>query len=572
MNDDESAGSNLDECRIIDTAERHHLIAEKCGTESIGSRRASLAVDVDDNAKDTMWDTYISEEHIKIKDSGSDDYVKYLKKRVAELERSLEKEQTFAKDLRKELDEERKCTAAYNLASTKAMNTEKILTDDCQVKNEPNEVLVQTSRPERIDRKGTLSPDEVMRYSRQLLLTDGFGVEGQIKLLSSSILVIGAGGIGSSLLQYLAASGIGRISIVDFDQVDTSNLHRQVIHKSCNTGKNKALSATQALHDLNPTIQVLPIQKCLTHDNALKLVSTHDCIIDASDNPQTRYIVNDACVLAKKPLISGSAMGTEGQLTVYNSNMTGNDPYGCYRCLYPKMNSSDGCKSCSDNGVLGTVPGLIGILQATEAIKLLTGIGSTLHDRLLMYDSLRCSFISIKKPPRNKTCLVCGEKPLIKTLEDSECLTREKMLGPNIDSSMQQKRVKLEKSFPSALNVSCKDFESMRKSGASLILLDVRVERQYELCHLQESINIPLHELRKQVKRIESLSEGEKPVYVICRRGIASAEATRMLLEVIESYDDPDSARKSSRIHSVFNISGGYASYQVEVDPSFPRY
>jgi adenylyltransferase and sulfurtransferase len=215
-----------------------------------------------------------------------------------------------------------------------------------------------------------LSPDQVERYSRQLLLQEGFGVKGQGKMLSSSVLVVGAGGIGSTVLLYLAACGIGRISVLDFDVVETSNLHRQIIHKQKNVGLNKAVSACQTLLDLNPSIQCRPLQTILNHLNAMEIIQDHDCIVDASDNPRTRYLINDACVLAGKPLISGSAIGTEGQLSVFNWK---DGP--CYRCLFPKPSITAGAKSCSDNGVLGPVPGLIGVLQSLEVIKVLTDTG-----------------------------------------------------------------------------------------------------------------------------------------------------------------------------------------------------
>lgn len=215
-----------------------------------------------------------------------------------------------------------------------------------------------------------LTPDQIERYSRQLLIAGGFGVKGQLKLLNSSVLIIGAGGIGSTVILYLAASGVGKLTIVDFDEVDVSNLHRQVIHKSHDVGMNKAESARRAAKALNPSIEVEIIKMPLTAVNALSIVSTHDCVVDASDNPQTRYTVNDACVLGNVPLVSGSAIGYEGQLTVYNYK---GGP--CYRCLYPKQSTTEGSKTCSDNGVLGPVPGIIGILQAVETIKVLTGLG-----------------------------------------------------------------------------------------------------------------------------------------------------------------------------------------------------
>ena len=215
-----------------------------------------------------------------------------------------------------------------------------------------------------------LSPKEIERYSRQLLIAGGFGVKGQLKLLSSSVLIIGAGGIGSTVILYLAASGVGKLTIVDFDSVDVSNLHRQVIHRSTDVDLNKAESARRAVKDLNPLIQCEIVKTPLTDSNALQLVSQHDCVVDASDNPLTRYTVNDACVIGGKPLVSGSAIGTEGQLTVYNCK---GGP--CYRCLYPKPSASEGSKTCADNGVLGPVPGLIGVLQAVETLKVLTDFG-----------------------------------------------------------------------------------------------------------------------------------------------------------------------------------------------------
>ena len=223
-----------------------------------------------------------------------------------------------------------------------------------------------------------LSPGHIERYSRQLLLHDGFGVLGQHKLLSSSVLVVGAGGIGSTVLLYLAASGIGRISVLDFDSVERSNLHRQIIHKEQTVGVNKAVSACLAVNELNPTIECRPLAIMLTWENAMEIVKDHDCIVDASDNPRTRYLINDACVLAGKPLISGSAIGTEGQLSVFNHGEDG----PCYRCLYPKPSITSGAKSCSDNGVLGPVPGLIGVMQALEVLKVLTGTGYVKYSQM----------------------------------------------------------------------------------------------------------------------------------------------------------------------------------------------
>jgi adenylyltransferase/sulfurtransferase len=402
--------------------------------------------------------------------------------------------------------------------------------------------------------------DDIVRYSRQLLLQDGFGVTGQCKLLSSSVLVVGAGGIASTLVLYLAASGVGHFSVADFDDVDMSNLHRQVIHRDCNVGLNKAVSACRAALALNPTVRCSPIQEPLTFDNALAIVSRHDVVVDASDNPRTRYLVNDACVFARKPLISGSAMGTEGQLTVYNYD---NGP--CFRCLYPNQSASEGCKSCSDNGVLGPVPGLIGILQAVEVIKLITGIGKPMNDRLLMYDSLRCSFVNVKKPPKSGSCPICGEKPQILTMKDSKAFSvgARGPAGVNVDGSIQNSPNELP-ALSKALEISCTDYNEIRRGGVEHVLLDVRVKEQFAMCSLEGSTNIPLAELESQIDRVEELSGGVKPVFCLCRRGIASAYATHKI--------DEATKKRGLRIHAVRNITGGLAAWSAEVDPYFPKY
>jgi len=423
-----------------------------------------------------------------------------------------------------------------------------------------------------IDAIQSLAPHQVSRYSRQLLLSDGFGVTGQKQLLSSSILVIGAGGIGSSVLLYLAASGIGHITIVDYDNVEMSNLHRQVIHQDCNSSKkindvgmNKALSAKQAMLKLNPTISVTALNAVISSTNALELVSKHDLVVDACDNPLTRYLVNDACILANKTLVSGSAMGTEGQLTVYNYQPTNKESEGeekpqkrtaCYRCLYPNPNPSEGCKSCSDNGVLGMVPGTIGILQAVEVIKIITGVGNVMHDRLLMYDSLNCSFLNIKKPPRRKNCAVCSEEEVatIKSMEDS-AKSLENVRGPSVCAVKSPANV-----LPEENKISCIKYNEVRQSNVPHVLLDVRVPRQYEMCSLDGSINLPLGQLQSKLEMVDKLSNnGELSVYCLCRRGIASAAAVKVIQE-------------STYKGKVYNIEGGLTSWVQSVDTDFPQY
>jgi len=489
---------------------------------------------------------------------------------MIELERMMERKyQNEIDDLRNQV---------HNLKSSD-------INDDAQAKNvmdhgggsssnnscgfDPSISSKKSKKSENDSLVSSMTSDQITRYSRQLLLNDGFGVKGQQKLLSSSVLVIGAGGIGSTVLLYLAASGIGNITVIDFDKVEMSNLHRQIIHKENNIGLNKAVSACHTMKQLNPTITCTAIQDMLTHENALDIVSRHDCVVDACDNPKTRYIVNDACILSgNKPLISGSAMGTEGQLTVY-----GYKDASCYRCLYPRVNPTEGCKSCSDNGVLGTVPGLIGILQATETIKVLTGIGSTMHDRLLMYDSIRCTFMNIKKLPPRKDCAICGLNPTIKTMQDSKEISGQaRGPQPQLNSSslsssssnntndISSAKILVSSSIAPEMNVSCKEYEQVRNENRSHLLLDVRVKRQFEMCNLSGAVNIELGNIETQIVDIEKMCGAETPVFCICRRGIASTEAARVLSQNLSSTA------------KVYNIVGGYNSWVKEVDASFPYY
>jgi adenylyltransferase/sulfurtransferase len=418
-----------------------------------------------------------------------------------------------------------------------------------------------------------LRPDQISRYSRQLLLSDGFGVEGQRELLSTSVLVIGAGGIGSTVLLYLAAAGVGHVTVVDYDSVEMSNLHRQVVHRDVDAsdgtdrrggGTNKAISARRAMLDLNPTLSCTALAIAVDADNALELASRHDVVVDACDNPRTRYLLNDACILAGKPLVSGSAMGTEGQLTVYNYQSHGAASDGamkrtaCYRCLYPKPVVAEGCKSCNDNGVLGMVPGVVGILQAVEVIKVATGIGSVMHDRLMMYDSLHCAFINVKKPPARSNCAICSSDATIRTMLDSE-RSLDNVRGPSICALPTPGGTPLSVEQ----SVSCTEYNEVLSKGQPHVLLDVRVARQYEMCSLKGAINLPLEQLESQLERVGLLSRGELPIYCICRRGIASEAATRIIQQSIKD---------GNPVHSVYNIRGGLNSWAKTVDLEFPQY
>jgi len=435
-----------------------------------------------------------------------------------------------------------------------------------------------------------LTKDEVERYSRQLLMSSNMlgGVPGQIRLRNSRVVVVGAGGIGSTVLLYLAAAGVGHLTVVDFDVVETSNLHRQIIHSTATVGQSKAHSARRAVLALNPMIQCAAAETAVTVDTVQDLIQHADCVVDASDNPATRYLLNDACYFVSQqqrrrqrpplPLVSGSAVGTEGQCTVYHyNNNTNNNTNGCYRCMYPKQSTAS-CQSCSDAGVLGPVPGLVGILQAVEVLKILTATSNTitaanndaataniLTDHLLLYDAAQAQFWRWKKPPRQAaTCALCGDQPTIRSLDDTRT-SLATVRGP----ATAQCRACPE---PQAWDVSCREYyDRQQQQGAASsephLLLDVRVPAQFALCHLPRAVNLPLRDIVEDVDQVRKLIDSDNnnndnntdfPIYCVCRRGIASVTAAQLL-----------------RAHGwtrVYNLRQGLDAWRRDVDPSFPKY
>lgn len=455
-----------------------------------------------------------------------------------------------------------------------------------------------------------LTAAEIERYSRQLILSesDGFGVKEQLHMMrDSSVLVIGAGGIASTLLLYLAAAGVGCITIFDFDTVQPSNLHRQVLYSNAQVGQNKAVAAKAAMLRLNPTLpNIVSIPHAFGADDAaLQTVAAHTVVVDASDNPATRYLVNDACVLAghHTPLVSGSAVGTQGQVTVYNYSNVGSSS-GCYRCLYPNPALQSECRSCADAGVLGPVPGVIGLLQAMEVLKILaaqatsnsSGFGArVLHDRLVLYDGASCTFAGVKKPKARRTdCPVCGSQPTIRSMADSQRNLQDTR-GPSIsplDATTSTSTGGGDDDDPDdeTRNVSCLEYQRIRQQGEAHVLLDVRVERQFALCSLPGSVNIPLEQLMNNndaattCERIaNTLSKnGAIPVFCICRRGIASNQATHLLNSYyqspsfvqspVEDNGNEGTEERPKSIPLVRNILGGLVAWQSKVDSSFPTY
>nr|ADO27867.1 adenylyltransferase and sulfurtransferase mocs3 [Ictalurus furcatus] len=399
-----------------------------------------------------------------------------------------------------------------------------------------------------------------MRYSRQLLLP-GLGVKGQMSLLNTSVLVVGCGGLGCPLALYLAAAGIGRLGLLDYDGVELSNLHRQVLHTERTQGLPKAQSAARALSRLNSTTQCVPYHLQLSSENALQLIQQYDIVADCSDNVPTRYLVNDACVLSSKPLVSASALRMEGQLTVYNYN---GGP--CYRCLYPVPPPPETVTNCSDGGVLGVVVGVMGCLQALEVLKIASGQKSSFGQQLLMFDAQDGRFRCIKLRAKQAGCVVCGETPTVTELQDYESFcgssATDKCRRLNLLSAEQR--------------VSVQEYKSIVDCGTPHLLLDVRPKVEVDICHLPVSINIPLasledqkgdhiHFLKEKISelKLQMSSELEVPVYVVCKLGNDSQTAVQ-LLEMMSGTELENITVK--------DITRGLMAWANKIDPSFPKY
>jgi adenylyltransferase and sulfurtransferase len=339
---------------------------------------------------------------------------------------------------------------------------------------------------------------------------------------------------GSPAALYLAAAGVGRIGLVDFDLVDKSNLHRQVIHPENREGIPKVLSAKLSCLSLNSSIQVETYQTPFNEKNGMELVKKYDVVIDASDNVTTRYLVNDACILSGKPLVSASAVRVEGQMTVYGHN---GGP--CYRCLFPEPPPPETVTNCSDGGVLGVVPGVMGCLQALEAQKILMGKSDVLSSRMLLFNGSTCTFKNAKLRSKVSRCKLCGDNPTIKELipYTISCETKKNELSENN-------------------RISVEDYKKLMDSKEPHLLIDVRVPVQYDICSLPGAQNFPLQNLNQdQIKEIESKN---LPIYVVCRRGIASLSATELFLKY--------------GVENVKNIDGGITRWTNVVDKNFPIY
>jgi molybdopterin/thiamine biosynthesis adenylyltransferase/rhodanese-related sulfurtransferase/molybdopterin converting factor small subunit len=379
----------------------------------------------------------------------------------------------------------------------------------------------------------TLSKDEILRYSRHLIMPE-VGMEGQVKLKNAKVLLVGAGGLGAPLGLYLAAAGVGRIGIVDFDVVDFTNLQRQVIHGTKDVGRKKLDSAAESMKDINPNVQIDRYDVALSSENAFEIMSAYDMVVDGTDNFPTRYLVNDACVILKKPNVYGSIFRFEGQATVFAY------PGGpCYRCLYPEPPPPGLVPSCAEGGVLGILPGIIGLVQATEAVKLILGVGEPLVGRLMLYDALAMRFRELKLR-RNPECPVCGDHPTITKLIDYQqfCGIPAQPAQPEIvegDITPAEVKAKLDR-------------------GDKFQFIDVREPHEYQICNIPGAKLIPLGELPKRLSELDPSVE----LVAHCKSGMRSAKAIDLL--------------KQSGFKKLRNMKGGILAWSDQVDPSVPKY
>ncbi|EKM57902.1 uncharacterized protein PHACADRAFT_251828 [Phanerochaete carnosa HHB-10118-sp] len=387
---------------------------------------------------------------------------------------------------------------------------------------------------------------DYQRYGRQMIL-EGFGLAGQLKLKAASVAVIGAGGLGCSALQYLAAAGAGKLGIIDHDVVETSNLQRQILHSDEKIGLSKAVSAAQALNQINPGCHVIAHVCALTSRNALEILQAYDIILDCTDNPPTRYLLSDSAVKLGKPLVSGAAQKFEGQLCTYNLG----DDGPCYRCLFPRPPSAETTGSCAELGILGAVTGVIGNLQALEAIKLIAG----LHDgkpSLLLFSALSSMpFRTIRIRPRRPTCPACGkEGERTGTIAETDYVAFCGGSRPDwVVLGLQEGN--------SGHRLRAKDLKEILQSERKPLLIDVRLPVEFGICHLPESKNVPLAEF--VANPLAFVPEAEEETYFICRLGNDSQIATEALRSV----------RKDGMVK---DLVGGLRAWANEADPDFPIY
>jgi len=373
----------------------------------------------------------------------------------------------------------------------------------------------------------SFSEAEAMRYARHFILPE-VGREGQRRLKAAAILLVGAGGLGSPAALHLAAAGIGRLGLVDPDRVDASNLHRQVLHGTRDLGRPKVQSAADRLRDLNPDLQLDLHEVRLSAENAVGIIASYDLVLDGTDNFPTRYLVNDACVLGKKPNVYAAIFRFEGQASVFAPILGG----PCYRCLFPEPPPPGSVPSCAEGGVLGVLPGLLGTIQATEAIKLILGLGAPLLGRLLLYDALAMRFREMILR-RNPDCPICGARPTITQL----------MNQPDACPSA-----------PTADTITVEELKRRLDAQEDFDLVDVREPSEWAIAHLPRARHIPLGELAKRWSELDP----ERALVVYCKMGMRSGKALQLL--------------KQHGFHRVRNLEGGLDAWATRMDPKMPRY
>ena len=389
-------------------------------------------------------------------------------------------------------------------------------------------VTVTDTKPEA----ASLSNEEILRYSRHLIMPE-VGMEGQQKLKAARVLCIGAGGLGSPLALYLTAAGVGTLGVVDFDVVDYTNLQRQIIHSTADVGRKKLDSAAEKLKGINPFLNLRTFETRLTSDNALELFREFDIIADGTDNFPTRYLVNDACVLTGKPNVYGSIFRFEGQASVF---ATEQGP--CYRCLYPEPPPPGLVPSCAEGGVLGILPGLVGVIQATETIKLILGQGDPLIGRLLLVDALGMKFRELKLR-KNPDCPACGSHRTITKLIDYNEFCGIRGEEKPVDTTVPEMQVE--------------ELKRRLDAGDNLFVLDVREPHEYQICNIGGHL-IPLGDLPKRVNELDTSRE----IVAHCRSGVRSAKAVNFL--------------RQAGFKKVTNLAGGILAWADRVDRSMPKY
>jgi molybdopterin/thiamine biosynthesis adenylyltransferase/rhodanese-related sulfurtransferase len=391
------------------------------------------------------------------------------------------------------------------------------------------------SLPPLVEPAAELTVDEVRRYSRHLIIPD-VGMTGQKRLKNAKVLCVGAGGLGSPALLYLAAAGVGTLGIVDFDVVDESNLQRQVIHGQSDIGRPKAESARDSIVEINPYVNVIVHKERLDSDNAMQIFADYDLIVDGTDNFATRYLVNDACVLLGKPYVWGSIYRFDGQASVFWAE------YGpCYRCLYPEPPPPGMVPSCAEGGVLGVLCASVGSIQVTEAIKLITGIGEPLAGRLMIYDALEMTYRSVKVR-KDPECPVCGKNPTV-----TELIDYEEFCGAVSEEAQEA---------AAGSTITARQLKDMQDAGENIFLVDVREPNEYEIVSIPGSVLIPKGEFLSGAA-LERLPQ-DKRVVLHCKSGARSAECLAIV--------------KNAGFSDAVHVGGGVLSWVATIDPSLPSY